>query len=112
MHLSAWFDQLANPAGTATFEDTIEGLRVIITVYNATPGEHAIHVHEFGACGDGGNAAGSHYNPHSAPHGQILKDGPSKAHVGDLANISVGPDGIGRLEVLAPEGAHPQPRRL
>ena len=37
-----------------------------------------------------GKAAGSHYNPMGAPHGQVLKDGMQHAHAGDLGNITAG----------------------
>ena len=89
-------------SGTATVTDTPEGLTVSIQVAGAAPGQHGWHIHQFGECGDGGNAAGGHYNPDGVPHGFLPKDGLAKAHPGDLGNIEVGPDGAGSLTVTLP----------
>jgi Cu-Zn family superoxide dismutase len=89
-------------SGTATLADTPEGLMVSIRVAGVAPGQHGWHIHEFGGCGDGGNAAGGHYNPAGVPHGFLPKDGLAKAHPGDLGNIEVGPDGSGALTVTLP----------
>ena len=89
-------------SGQASFQDTPEGLKITATISDASPGDHAIHIHEFGDCGDAGKAAGSHYNPEGAPHGLTAKDGPQHAHAGDLGNFKVGPDGSGKLETVLP----------
>ena len=89
-------------SGLAAFEDTSDGLKISATVSNASPGKHAIHIHEFGDCGDSGKAAGSHYNPEKAPHGLVTKDGPMHAHVGDLGNIELDAAGQGKLNALLP----------
>ena len=88
--------------GTATFTDTDGGLQITIEVANVPPGQHGIHIHQFGACHDGGNAAGGHYNPDGVPHGYLPSDGQAKAHAGDLGNIEVGADGAGRLAIVVP----------
>lgn len=89
-------------SGSVAFRDTPGGLSVRAAVENATPGPHGFHIHRFGSCGDAGKAAGDHYNPAGAPHGNLLKDGFERAHAGDLGNFEVGADGKGVLEVLVP----------
>ncbi len=88
--------------GQATLTDTTEGLQVTVKVSGVAPGSHGWHIHQFGTCGDAGNAAGGHYNPEGAPHGFFPKDGPGKAHPGDMGNIEVKPDGSGETTVTLP----------
>ncbi len=59
------------------------------------PGWHSFHVHEFGSCDDGFDAAGDHYAPDGNGHGLMAEDG---AHAGDLPNIHAGPDGVAMAE--------------
>jgi Cu-Zn family superoxide dismutase len=67
-----------------------------IHIQGATPGEHAVHLHEKGDCSDPeGKSAGGHWNPTSEAHG---KWGTSPFHHGDIGNI-VGPDGKGSLNI-------------
>src|ERR1019366_6086711 len=84
--------------GTVTFEDTAAGLEVSVQLSGIPAGQHAFHIHEFGSCADLGKAAGSHYNPLGAPHGQVVKEGIHHAHAGDLGNVTVGADGNATLE--------------
>ena len=99
-------------SGQATFTDTPEGLDIVVDVSGASPGVHGLHIHQFGRCDDGGNAAGGHYNPDQVPHGFAPKDGFDHAHPGDLGNITVNASGIGHLELTVPgltliEGDYP-----
>lgn len=89
-------------SGSATLAETEAGLTASIEVSNVPPGQHGLHIHQYGDCGDAGNAAGGHYNPHSVKHGLLPADGFEGAHAGDLGNIDVGPDGSGTLELLLP----------
>lgn len=89
-------------AGEVTLKDSAEGLWIGAVVEGAEPGKHGFHVHEAGDCSDLGKAAGDHYNPAGAPHGDVLKVGPGSAHAGDLGNLVVGSDGRGTLEVMVP----------
>lgn len=89
-------------SGTATFTDTPEGLQVSIQVSRVSPGKHGLHIHEYGACGEMGKAAGGHYNPHGVKHGFLPTEGFTGAHAGDLGNLEVGPDGAGKLELTLP----------
>lgn len=86
--------------GTATLTDSPAGLAVSIRVSGVSPGKHGLHVHEFGACGDQGKAAGSHYNPDGVPHGFAPNDGVMKAHPGDLGNLEVDANGAGSLALI------------
>ncbi len=88
--------------GTVRLEEVPEGLKVDAQVKGVTPGKHGFHIHETGACGDEGKAAGGHFNPDHASHGLLVKDGFSNAHAGDLGNIEVGADGTGNLETTLP----------
>lgn len=87
-------------AGTARFEEVKGGLKVTIAL-SGVPGEtHALHIHEFGDCSDTGKAAGSHYNPEGAQHGNALKDA-RHAHPGDLGNVTI-KDGKLAFEAVLP----------
>ena len=79
--------------GEVTLTDTASGLLVQGSLKGANPGLHGFHIHEFGSCDDNGNAAGGHYNPQGTPHGNLVTDGPTAAHAGDLGNIKVAEDG-------------------
>jgi len=86
-------------AGDLTLKDTDKGLLISGTMTGLTPGKHGFHIHEFGGCSDEGKAAGSHYDPGNHPHGNALKDGHGKAHVGDMGNLEAGEDGIAAVNV-------------
>jgi Cu-Zn family superoxide dismutase len=73
-----------------------------VQVANVPPGQHGLHIHQFGSCADAGKAAGGHYNPASAPHGYLPKDGLTHAHAGDFGNIQISADGAGTLELVIP----------
>jgi Cu-Zn family superoxide dismutase len=88
--------------GVVTLQDAPGGLRLQAEIAQASPGQHAFHIHEFGLCDDAGNAAGSHYNPAGHPHGNMLKDGIDKTHAGDFGNIVIGSDGKGVLSAVIP----------
>lgn len=89
--------------GTAELNETEAGLEVQIQLFNVEPGQHGLHIHQYGDCSEGGNAAGGHFNPDDVPHGFLPKDGLAKAHPGDMGNIEIGPDGSGSLTVVLPE---------
>lgn len=89
-------------AGTVTFQDTRDGLKVTAKLAGLPPGKHGFHIHEFGSCDDAGKAAGGHYNPKSSRHGFLPKDGIHKAHGGDMGNITAGADGTAALDLVLP----------
>ncbi len=88
--------------GTVTFatlpapaSSSGSSLAVTVDLKNATPGDHGIHIHEFGDCsGEDFASAGNHLNPTGAAHA-----GPTDAvrHFGDLGNVKVDENGNGQL---------------
>ena len=89
-------------AGTASFEDTAAGLKISAMIHGLAPGAHGFHVHEWGSCEDSAKAAGSHFNPAHAAHGEALKNGPDKAHAGDMGNIIADAKGDAKLDAVIP----------
>src|SRR5262245_28260551 len=75
-------------------EDARRTVHVNVHVDGLAPGRHGIHIHSVGACSPTFAAAGGHYNPLGHQHGLL---NPSGAHAGDLPNLIVNPDGVGRL---------------
>jgi Cu-Zn family superoxide dismutase len=89
-------------SGKVTFTELPDGLKIEAEVSGAAPGKHGFHIHEKGDCSDLGNAAGGHFNPDSVSHGDVVKDGFTHAHAGDLGNIEIDANGNGKLEKLIP----------
>ena len=83
--------------GMATFTQNGEQITLTIEIQGATPGLHAVHIHESGDCSaPDGTSAGGHWNPTGVAHG---KWGVGEFHLGDLGNITVGEDGTGSFEL-------------
>lgn len=83
-------------AGTATFSEVTGGVRIVVEAKRLPPGAHGLHVHEAGKCEPPKfTSAGEHFSPEKKQHGTLNPSGP---HAGDLPNITIGPDGTGRLE--------------
>ena len=90
-------------SGEVKFKETEKGLTVEAKLKNVPNSRKlGFHIHENGSCDDMGKAAGGHYNPMSAPHGFLAKDGEHKAHAGDLGNIKIANDGTGTLKGFLP----------
>jgi Cu-Zn family superoxide dismutase len=84
--------------GTASLRETREGLLITVNVKGLLDGLHAVHVHSVGNCeGPAFTSAGGHFNPLSKKHGLKNPDGP---HAGDLPDMYVNKDGVGRYEAL------------
>lgn len=95
-HASAMFvDANGAVVGWARLAEDATGIvHVNVHVDGLTPGNHGIHIHGVGACSPTFAAAGGHYNPLGHQHGLENPEGP---HAGDLPNLTVNPQGVGRL---------------
>ena len=81
--------------GVAVFTQNGDQITLTIEIQGATPGLHAVHIHANGDCSSpDGTSAGGHWNPTGVAHG---KWGEGEFHLGDIGNITVGADGIGRI---------------
>src|SRR5919197_2551260 len=82
--------------GNATFTEVSGGVQIIIDARDLPPGAKGVHIHEVGKCEPPTfTSAGGHFNPAKRQHGTLNPSGP---HAGDLPNITIAPDGRGRLE--------------
>jgi Cu-Zn family superoxide dismutase len=87
------FDSAGQEAGYVLLNQKGKLLSGVVHVTGMTPGLHGIHIHAVGKCeGPDFKTAGGHLNPGNRQHGL---DNPMGAHMGDLPNLSVGPDGAG-----------------
>jgi len=84
--------------GTATFTEVSGGVRIVLEARGLPPGAKGVHIHETGTCDPPGfTTAGGHFNPEGKQHGAL---NPQGSHGGDLPNITIGPNGSGRLETM------------
>jgi len=82
--------------GTARFTQAGNVVRILVEAKGLPPGPHGVHVHAVGKCDPPDfNSAGPHFNPTNKQHGAL---NPQGSHAGDLPNLTVGPDGTGRME--------------
>lgn len=88
--------------GTARLIETRSGVEVTVRLTGVPPGEHGFHVHEFGNCDVGGEAAGEHYNPLNVTHGMVVRDGVRSSHAGDMGNIVAAANGTAELVLNLP----------
>jgi superoxide dismutase, Cu-Zn family len=86
--------------GYATFVEGLDGVEIAVQVHDMPQGLHGFHIHAIGKCETPDfKSAGGHFNSFERKHG--LKN-PEGAHVGDMPNLLVGPDGTASEVVLAP----------
>src|SRR5882724_1216919 len=84
--------------GTASLRETKDGVVMTVNVKGLPQGLHAVHFHSVGKCeGPAFTSAGGHFNPQNKKHGLKNPDGP---HAGDLPDMFVNKDGMGRYEAL------------
>ena len=84
--------------GTAALLETKDGVLITVNVKGLTEGLHAVHVHSAGKCeGPSFTSAGGHFNPMNKKHGLKNPEGP---HAGDLPDMYVNKDGVGRYPAL------------
>ena len=89
--------------GTVHFQETPEGMAIEATFNNLPEGAHGFHIHEHGSCDDQGKAAGGHFNPDGVKHGDIVKDGFTNAHAGDLGNLTASAEKTASLSKVVPQ---------
>ena len=91
-------DAQGKKIGTAAFRASNNGVRIDVNVSGLPPGTRGIHIHSVGKCeGPAFTTAGPHLNPTSKKHG---KDNPEGPHAGDLLNLEVNADGVGKASLL------------
>ena len=78
--------------GTANFTQVSDmTVRMDLEVQNLTPGDHALHLHQFGDCSaPDAISAGGHWNPSEMAHG---KRGEGDYHAGDVVNLTADANG-------------------
>jgi Cu/Zn superoxide dismutase len=74
--------------GSVHFAQLDERVDMTVSLSNCPQGAHALHLHANAACGDGGNAAGGHWQPQG--------DG--------IGDVSCGADGNGQHSFTPPDG--------
>ncbi|ALW88196.1 superoxide dismutase family protein [Deinococcus actinosclerus] len=99
-------DAAGQVLGTATFEQQGAGVTVRVRVSGLTPGQHGMHVHEFGRCTPGVDAAtntvvpfggaGGHFDPGMSRNHDSPQTDNRAGHGGDLPMLTVGADGTGQ----------------
>ena len=83
--------------GVARFAQAGNFVRIVVEVKGLPPGPHGMHVHAVGKCDPPDfTSAGEHFNPMNKQHGALNPQG--LPHAGDLPNLTVAPDGNGRME--------------
>ncbi len=84
-------------AGKAVFTQIGDNIKLVISLSNASAGEHAVHIHTTGDCSaPDGTSAGGHWNPTGVAHG---KWGEGEFHLGDIGNMTVDDQGMGKIEL-------------
>lgn len=83
------------PAGRAMLYRDPREMTISVTLSGVQPGTHGVHLHAVGDCSAPDfTSAGGHLNPQGNEHGS---ENPGGAHLGDLPNVTVGPNGVGSV---------------
>jgi superoxide dismutase, Cu-Zn family len=73
--------------GEVRLRQAQKNVLLTLSLKNATPGIHGLHIHEVGQCNRPSfESAGGHFNPDARQHGFLNARGP---HAGDLPNIEI-----------------------
>lgn len=89
-------------SGTVTFTKVEGGIQVVaeISGFGEGPEKRGFHIHEHGDCSaPDGTSAGGHFNPEGVQHGAPDSD---ERHIGDLGNLTIGPDGTATVDFIDP----------
>jgi Cu-Zn family superoxide dismutase len=107
-----------NELGVLSFVqvDGLDAVRITGELHGLKPGEHGLHIHEFGICDASGDepfsSAGGHFNPTGVHHGPgpLMGATPSvatpvstdmDAHAGDLGNITANDNGDAVVDITS-----------
>ncbi|WP_216327192.1 superoxide dismutase family protein [Deinococcus aestuarii] len=103
-------DPAGQTQGTATFRQTGMGVQVTVEARGLTPGQHGMHVHEYGRCAPGVDpatntvvpfgAAGGHFDPGMSRNHDDPQAPNKYGHGGDVPMLNVGSDGTGRATFM------------
>jgi Cu-Zn family superoxide dismutase len=80
-----------------------KGLTINGQISGLTPGQHGLHVHEFGDLSNPTNkcaSTGPHYNPENKTHGGLESE---IRHKGDLGNIVASANGVANVNITVKE---------
>ncbi|WP_420596945.1 superoxide dismutase family protein [Deinococcus sp.] len=98
-------DDAGKVTGNVKFSQQGMNVKVDVTVSGLTPGKHGMHVHEYGRCTPGVDAAenkvvafggaGGHFDPGMSANHDGPDAGDLYGHGGDLPMLTVGEDGTG-----------------
>lgn len=90
-------------SGELYFDQEAEGLRISGELTGLSPGQHGLHIHEFGDCSAlDGRSAGGHFAPDGNPHGSPQASSDQR-HAGDLGNIDADRNGLASINILDAE---------
>jgi Cu-Zn family superoxide dismutase len=88
--------------GRATLTERKMGDAVVVSLQLSAeglkPGQHGVHLHAVGKCEPDFAAAGGHFDP--GPASNTDPDANHPYHMGDMPNLTVGPDGKGELRAM------------
>ncbi|WP_161882673.1 superoxide dismutase family protein [Deinococcus alpinitundrae] len=103
-------DSAGQVLGQATFKQMGMGVQVTVTVSGLTPGQHGMHIHEYGRCTPGIDpavnmvvpfgGAGGHFDPGMSHNHDSPTADDKYGHGGDLPVITVGADGKGSASFM------------
>ena len=88
--------------GSVVLIEQPDGLHMVGSIHNVSPGNHGFHIHEGSQCGIDGQAAGGHFNPYQTAHGFLLTQGLEQVHAGDLGNLAIAENGQAQWQALIP----------
>ncbi|XP_058459494.1 superoxide dismutase [Cu-Zn] isoform X1 [Malaya genurostris] len=83
--------------GTIYFEQNGGSVSITGYVDGLSPGNHGLHIHEFGDFSRGCLSTGPHYNPYGNDHGG---PGDVNRHVGDLGNVRAYSTGLAKIQLV------------
>jgi len=103
-------DEAGQVLGTARFEQKGPIMDITVEVRGLKPGDHGMHVHEYGRCTPGVDpatntvvpfgGAGGHFDPGMSKNHDDPRAHNKYGHGGDLPALKVGDDGVGRMTII------------